>query len=82
VGELRSKLQTVADWQEPFRKGVVYYLGEGRVRGVLLWNVWDFVSEARALLNAAGPFRAADLIGRLSKVDEQGTSMVLQGTNK
>jgi NADPH-dependent 2,4-dienoyl-CoA reductase/sulfur reductase-like enzyme len=82
VGELSSKLETVADWQEPFKKGVVYYLGEGRVRGVLLWNVWDCLPEARALLNSAGPFRAADLIGRWSTEDKQGTSMVLLGANK
>jgi 3-phenylpropionate/trans-cinnamate dioxygenase ferredoxin reductase component len=82
VGELSSKLETVADWQEPFKKGVVYYLGEGRVRGVLLWNVWDFLPEARALLNAPGPFRAADLKGRLSSQDGQVTSMVLLGANK
>jgi NADPH-dependent 2,4-dienoyl-CoA reductase/sulfur reductase-like enzyme len=82
VGELSSKLETVADWQEPFKKGVVYYLGEGRVRGVLLWNVWDFVPEARALLNAPGPFRAADLKGRLSGKDRQATSMVPLGANK
>jgi NADPH-dependent 2,4-dienoyl-CoA reductase/sulfur reductase-like enzyme len=82
VGELSSKLETVADWLDPFKKGVVYYLDEGRVRGVLLWNVWDFLPEARALLNAAGPFRAADLIGRLSSEDEQRTSMVLLGANK
>jgi NADPH-dependent 2,4-dienoyl-CoA reductase/sulfur reductase-like enzyme len=82
VGELSSKLETVADWQEPFTKGVVYYLGEGRVRGVLLWNVWDFLPEARALLNAAGPFKAADLIGRLSSKDGQPTSVVLMEANK
>jgi NADPH-dependent 2,4-dienoyl-CoA reductase/sulfur reductase-like enzyme len=82
VGELSSKLETVADWEEPFKKGVVYYLDEGRVRGVLLWNVWDSVPEARALLNAPGPFRAADLQGRLSSKDGQLTSMVLLGANK
>jgi NADPH-dependent 2,4-dienoyl-CoA reductase/sulfur reductase-like enzyme len=82
VGELSSKLETVTDWQEPFKKGVVYYLGEGRVRGVLLWNVWDCLPEARALLSAPGPFRAADLIGRLSNEDQQATSMVLMGANK
>lgn len=79
VGELSSKLETVADWQETFKKGVVYYLGEGRVRGVLLWNVWDCLPEARALLNAAGPFRAADLIGRLSSENQQSTSITLLG---
>ena len=81
VGELNSRLETVADWEEPFKKGVVYYLDEGRVHGVLLWNVWDSVPEARALLKVWGPFKAADLKGRLSSKDEQATSMVLIGAN-
>ncbi len=41
VGEVDARLETVADWKEPYREGVVYYLRNGRVRGVLLWNVWD-----------------------------------------
>ena len=65
VGDLNSKLETVADWQEPFRKGVVYYLEGGRVRGVLLWNVWKKVKEASALLAEPGPFKPADLKGRI-----------------
>ena len=82
VGELSSKLETVADWQEPFKKGIVYYLAGERVRGVLLWNVWDSVPEARALLSASGPFNVADLQGRLSNKDGQATSMALLGANK
>ncbi len=82
VGELNSKLETVVDWQEPFKKGIVYYLDNSRVRGVLLWNVWDSVPEARALLSAPGPFHVADLQGRLSNKDGQATSMVLLGANK
>ena len=66
VGEISSKLETVTDWQEPFHKGVVYYLESGRVRGVLLWNVWKQVDNARALMAEAGPFKASDLIGRIS----------------
>jgi len=65
IGILDSRLETVADWQEPYRKGIVYYLRDGRVRGVLLWNVWDQVNAARALIAEPGPFRASDLIGRL-----------------
>jgi len=65
VGETDSRLELVEDWQEPFRKGVVYYLREGRVRGVLLWNVWDQVPNARRIIAEPGPFRAADLRGRL-----------------
>ncbi len=65
VGELDSRGETVSDWKVPFREGVVYYLAGGRVRGVLLWNTWDQVDAARALIGEPGPFRAADLVGRL-----------------
>jgi NADPH-dependent 2,4-dienoyl-CoA reductase/sulfur reductase-like enzyme len=65
VGELDARLETVADWKDPFHEGVVYYLREGRVRGVLLWNVWEQVDAARRLIAEPGPFRAADLKGRL-----------------
>jgi NADPH-dependent 2,4-dienoyl-CoA reductase/sulfur reductase-like enzyme len=53
VGEIDSRLQTVAAWTEPYREGVVYYLRDDRVRGVLLWNVWDQVDAARAVIRAA-----------------------------
>jgi NADPH-dependent 2,4-dienoyl-CoA reductase/sulfur reductase-like enzyme len=66
VGELDSRLETISDWQEPFRKGVVYYLDQGRVRGVLLWNIWKKVEAASALLAEPGPFRAQDLQGRIT----------------
>ena len=66
VGELSSKLETFADWQEPFQKGVVYYLEAGHVRGVLLVNVWEKVKDATALLAEAGPFKAKDLKGRIA----------------
>jgi NADPH-dependent 2,4-dienoyl-CoA reductase/sulfur reductase-like enzyme len=65
VGEVDSRLETVADWKEPFREGVIYYLRDGRVRGVLLWNVWEQVDAARQLIAEPGPFRAETLKGRL-----------------
>jgi NADPH-dependent 2,4-dienoyl-CoA reductase/sulfur reductase-like enzyme len=66
VGEMSSKMQTVEDWhEEPFKKGVVYYMEDRRVRGVLLWNVWEKVEEARALMQEQGPFKAEDLKGRI-----------------
>jgi NADPH-dependent 2,4-dienoyl-CoA reductase/sulfur reductase-like enzyme len=66
VGELDARLETVADWKEPYREGVIYYLRDGRVRGVLLWNVWDQVDAARKLVAEVGPFSAGDLRGRLT----------------
>jgi 3-phenylpropionate/trans-cinnamate dioxygenase ferredoxin reductase subunit len=65
VGELNSKLETVSDWEEEFQKGVVYYLDDGRVRGVVLWNFWNQVKNARALMMEKGPVKADDLMGRL-----------------
>jgi 3-phenylpropionate/trans-cinnamate dioxygenase ferredoxin reductase subunit len=66
VGTLDARLEMVPDWKEPFREGVVYYLESGRVRGVLLWNVWGQVDGARALISEPGPFRAEDLRGRIA----------------
>jgi 3-phenylpropionate/trans-cinnamate dioxygenase ferredoxin reductase component len=65
VGELNSQLETVSDWQQEYEKGVVYYLKDGRVRGVLLWHVWDQVDAARELMAEPVPGAAADLMGRL-----------------
>jgi NADPH-dependent 2,4-dienoyl-CoA reductase/sulfur reductase-like enzyme len=65
VGELDSRMETFVDWQEPYQKGVIYYLREGCVRGVLLWNVWDQVEAARRLIAEPGPFAAETLKGRL-----------------
>lgn len=65
VGELNSKLETVSDWQEPFQEGTIYYLDDGRLRGVLLWNFWKQVDNARALMMEKGPFNAKDLMGRI-----------------
>jgi 3-phenylpropionate/trans-cinnamate dioxygenase ferredoxin reductase component len=65
VGELDARLEIVADWKEPFHEGVLYYLRDGRVRGVLLWNVWEQVDAARRLIAEPGSFQPKDLIGRL-----------------
>jgi NADPH-dependent 2,4-dienoyl-CoA reductase/sulfur reductase-like enzyme len=65
VGDLDARLETVVDWEEPYRKGVIYYLKQGRVRGVLLWNVWDQVEAARSLVAFRQEFEPHDLIGRL-----------------
>jgi NADPH-dependent 2,4-dienoyl-CoA reductase/sulfur reductase-like enzyme len=65
VGELDPRGEVVADWKDPYREGVLYYLRDGRVRGVLLWNVWGQVDAARALIAEPGPFTPQALKGRL-----------------
>lgn len=61
VGKIDSRLEMFPDWVEPYRKGVIYYLEQKRVVGVLLWNVWDRVDAARKLIAESGLITPADL---------------------
>lgn len=66
VGELDASLDVVEDWKEPFRKGVIYYLRDGRVRGVLLWNTWGQVAAATQLIAEKSRHSRPALLGRIS----------------
>lgn len=63
VGDVDSRLQTIAEWEEPNRKGVVCYVEEGKPRGFLLWDVWDKVDAARELIRAGEPIQASAVRG-------------------
>ena len=66
VGELDSRLETFVDWQEPLQNGVIYYLRDGSLRGILLWNTWGQVDTARQLMAEPGPFTPATLKGKIT----------------
>jgi NADPH-dependent 2,4-dienoyl-CoA reductase/sulfur reductase-like enzyme len=62
VGELDPRHETLAEWDEPNLKGLVYYLdGERHPRGVLLWNVFGRVDAARDLIRAHQSIDASTL---------------------
>ena len=62
VGDVDSRLDTVEEWAEPNRKGVVAYVdGDGKARGFLLWDVWGKVDSARELIRAGAVVDASDL---------------------
>ena len=65
VGEIDSSMTIIEDWVETFRNGVIYYLRDNYVRGVLLWNTWGLVDAARDLIVSAQQHSASSLIGRL-----------------
>jgi len=65
VGEMRSDMEIVEDWKTEFREGTIYYLQDGRIRGVALWNIWRQLDNARELIAAPGPFGKEDVKGRL-----------------
>lgn len=50
VGDLDSRLDIVEDWKDDHTAAVVYYLDGDKVRGVLLWNVWDSTDKARDVI--------------------------------
>lgn len=66
IGELSPKLEMVEDWKEPYKTGIIYYLGDGKVRGVILWNVWGRLEDARKLMAEPGPFAADTVKGKIS----------------
>jgi NADPH-dependent 2,4-dienoyl-CoA reductase/sulfur reductase-like enzyme len=63
VGDVDSRLDTVAEWAEPNRKGVVCYVEDRKPRGFLLWDVWDRVDAARDLIRASEPVTADQIRG-------------------
>ena len=68
VGLLDDRLDVVEQWTTPYREGVIYYLDNGRVRGVLLWNVWGQVEAARALIAELKIYDTENVRGRLPSV--------------
>jgi NADPH-dependent 2,4-dienoyl-CoA reductase/sulfur reductase-like enzyme len=66
IGELNPELDTVANWKEPFREGIIYYLQHGRVKGVILWNVWGMIEAARELLAEPKLVKPEELEERMS----------------
>lgn len=56
VGDLDSRQDTLIELDGVGEQGVVYYVdGERRPRGVLLWNTFGRVDDARALIAAGEP---------------------------
>lgn len=65
VGDVDSRLETFADWQEENRTGVIYYLRQRRVRGVMMCNIWGKVEEARQLILRDAQVSLSDLRGSI-----------------
>jgi NADPH-dependent 2,4-dienoyl-CoA reductase/sulfur reductase-like enzyme len=65
TGEVDSRLETFADWQKENDTGVIYYLRDGIVRGVMMCNVWDKVPAARELIRKAEKVTPENLRGRI-----------------
>jgi hypothetical protein len=63
VGDVNASLEVLADWEEENKKGVLYYLKGGHVKGVMLCNIWDKVEQARELIRKKETASAKGLKG-------------------
>ncbi len=65
MGDCSTQHEVVEDWVVPYEEGVVYYLAQGRVVGVLNWNVWDGMGKAEQLIEADRQFSPDELRGQI-----------------
>ncbi|MDD5155621.1 MAG: NAD(P)/FAD-dependent oxidoreductase [Candidatus Omnitrophica bacterium] len=63
VGEIDAKMPAFADWQEENSKGVIYYLSERRVKGIMLCNVWKKARIAQEVIRKNEEIEAKSLRG-------------------
>ena len=65
MGEINSEMKIFADWLRENETGVIYYLDDGMVKGVMLCNVWDRVDLARELIRGRKRFTETELAGAI-----------------
>jgi 3-phenylpropionate/trans-cinnamate dioxygenase ferredoxin reductase subunit len=65
TGDVNAKLETFSDWEKENETGVIYYLADQRVRGVMACNVWDKMDAARELVRSGERVSPEELRGRI-----------------
>lgn len=65
TGEVNTSLETFADWQKENHTGVIYYLRDERVRGVMMCNLWDKLDAARDLIRTGERVSPENLRGAI-----------------
>lgn len=65
TGDVSAEHETFADWQTKNAKGVIYYLKDRKVRGIMLVNVWERVEAAREIIRQQENVTPEKLRGRI-----------------
>ena len=63
VGEMDKDLEIYEDWIEPFKQGTIYYLDEGKIKGIIFWDLWGKVDKGRELIGSGKAFSKSELKG-------------------
>lgn len=66
VGDLDSNLDITIDWQEPYKKGTLYYQRDSKIVGALFWNLWGKLDQARVLIKEKNSFSKEELKGLIT----------------
>jgi NADPH-dependent 2,4-dienoyl-CoA reductase/sulfur reductase-like enzyme len=70
VGEIDARLDTDAVWRTEHREGLVFYLRDDVVRGVLLWGRFGMVDWARQLVREGKPTTHAERVAMANGAHE------------
>jgi len=65
AGNINSELETFADWKKEHDTGVVYYVKDSTVKGVMLCNVWDKIEAARDIIRKRQKINPQELKGAI-----------------
>lgn len=63
VGDFNKDFEVFEDWIEPFKKGTIFYLQDGQIRGLIFWNLWDKVEQGQAVISSGQVFQKLELTG-------------------
>ena len=68
VGVLGKDAKKIISWQKPYQKGIIYYRQNGQISGVLLWNTWGKLDDARQVITESKTrmFSDKELMGLIS----------------
>ncbi|MHB1456365.1 MAG: NAD(P)/FAD-dependent oxidoreductase [Armatimonadota bacterium] len=66
VGDIDSSLEVFTDWKIENHTGVIYYMKDNRVRGVVACNMTGKMDDARKLLRSGKNINPDDLNGAIS----------------
>lgn len=66
LGEMNKDYDIVEDWIADYQKGTIFYLDQGKIRGLIFWNLWGQIEKGRKLISEGRSYQKSDLLGLFS----------------
>lgn len=63
VGETNKEFTVFEDWIEPYKKGTLFFHQDGKVRGLIFWNLWGKVDQGLDLIGENKPHTEDEMTG-------------------